>query len=84
VGWHSDDEPELGPQPLIASLSLGDTRVFRFRHRKRKDLGTIKIPLASGSLLVMAGDTQRFWQHSIQKESRTHGERINLTFRKIF
>jgi len=83
VGWHSDDEPELGPAPAIASLSLGETRSFRFRHKTRKDQKRIVLELVDGSLLLMEGDTQRFWQHAIDKEKRAREPRINLTFRNI-
>ncbi len=83
MGWHSDDEPELGERPIIASLSLGETRRFRFRHRRRDDLEPVEIGLHDGSLLIMQGDTQRFWKHQIPKTRRTVGPRINLTFRNI-
>ncbi|HEY0845525.1 MAG TPA: alpha-ketoglutarate-dependent dioxygenase AlkB [Noviherbaspirillum sp.] len=83
VGWHSDAEPELGAMPVIASLSLGETRVFRFRHRTRKELKPISLDLTDGSLLLMEGPTQRFWQHAVVKERRACGPRINLTFRTI-
>ncbi|MBW2495341.1 MAG: alpha-ketoglutarate-dependent dioxygenase AlkB [Deltaproteobacteria bacterium] len=83
MGWHSDDEPELGAQPVIASLSLGATRRFRLRHRRRKDLEPVAIDLEGGSLLVMQGETQRFWRHQIPKTRRAVGPRINLTFRRI-
>lgn len=83
VAWHSDHEREFGKDPIIASLSLGETRVFRFRHRTRKDLKRIDLPLTDGSLLLMAGATQRCWQHAIDKERRPCGPRINLTFRTI-
>jgi alkylated DNA repair dioxygenase AlkB len=83
VGWHSDDEPELGPTPAIASLSLGETRCFKFRHKTRKDQKRIALELIDGSLLLMAGGTQRYWQHAIDKEKRVRGPRINLTFRNI-
>ena len=83
MGWHSDDEPELGERPVIASLSLGATRRFRLRHRLRKDLDPVAIDLESGSLLIMQGDTQRFWKHQIPKTKRTVEPRINLTFRSI-
>ncbi len=81
-GWHSDDEKELGPQPTIASLSLGQARDFHLKHKK-EDLGTLKIHLEPGSLLIMKGVTQKFWKHSIPKRSRPLQPRINLTFRKI-
>jgi alkylated DNA repair dioxygenase AlkB len=83
MGWHSDDEPELGRNPLIASLSLGAIREFQLRHRQRDDLPIERLALAPGSLLIMAGPTQRHWKHRIRRESRTLGERINLTFRRI-
>lgn len=83
MGWHSDNEPELGPQPVIASLSLGATRMFRLRHRNRKTAKPVALPLTDGSLLIMAGDTQRCWRHAIDKEHEPTGARINLTFRTI-
>lgn len=83
VGWHSDHEREFGAAPVIASLSLGQTRIFRFRHKTRKDLRRIDLALNDGSLLLMAGSTQRCWQHAIEKERRTCGPRINLTFRTV-
>jgi alkylated DNA repair dioxygenase AlkB len=83
MGFHSDDEAELGPHPTIASLSLGDQRTFILKHKTRKDLKTVKLPLQSGSLLLMQGDTQRNWKHGIAKERRPCGPRVNLTFRRI-
>lgn len=83
VGWHSDDEAELGPTPSIASLSLGETRSFRFRHKTCKEQKRIVLALVDGSLLLMEGDTQRCWQHAIDKEKRMREPRINLTFRNI-
>jgi len=83
MGWHSDDEPELGERPVIASLSLGATRRFRLRHRQRKDIAPVAIDVESGSLLIMEGDTQRFWKHQVPKTRRAVGPRINLTFRVI-
>lgn len=81
VGWHADDEEELGPAPVIASISLGDTRRFRIRHR---DTGTVAaVDLDHGSLLVMGGLTQQRCEHEIPRTSRPVGERINLTFRRI-
>ncbi|MFS0756452.1 alpha-ketoglutarate-dependent dioxygenase AlkB [Noviherbaspirillum sp. 1P10PC] len=82
VGWHSDNERELGRMPVIASLSLGETRSFRLRHREQKH-APVNIALTDGSLLLMAGATQRNWQHAIPKERREKGPRINLTFRQI-
>jgi alkylated DNA repair dioxygenase AlkB len=81
MGWHSDDEPELGDKPLIASVSLGAERRFSLRHKHSKQLQHIVLP--AGSLLLMAGETQRFWQHQVAKTRRCQQPRINLTFRKI-
>jgi alkylated DNA repair dioxygenase AlkB len=83
MGMHSDDERELGKQPAIASLSLGEARDFILKHRRRKDLKPVKLPLDSGSLLLMRGDTQQNWRHGINKLRRACGPRINLTFRNI-
>jgi len=83
MGWHSDDEKELGPRPVIGSISLGAERRFLLRHRTRKDLETVELPLAHGSLLLMQGDTQRHWKHSLPKAARCRDERVNLTFRKV-
>jgi len=80
-GWHSDDEPELGKQPIIASLSLGASRDFKLRHKHNKSLRH-SISLEHGSLLIMRGDTQSHWQHHIPKRAKADG-RINLTFRTI-
>lgn len=84
MGWHSDDEPELGERPEIASLSLGATRRFRLRHRRRKDLEPVAIDLENGSLLIMKGETQRFWKHHVPKTKRVAESRVNLTFRNIW
>jgi alkylated DNA repair dioxygenase AlkB len=83
MGFHSDDEPELGPRPVIASLSLGADRVFVMKHKTRRDLKPVRLRLASGSLLLMKGDTQRCWRHGVPKETQPCGPRINLTFRRI-
>lgn len=83
MGMHSDDERELGPRPVIASLSIGETRSLLFRHRTRKDLKTVKLGLPDGSLLLMRGDTQRYWRHGINAERSPCGARVNLTFRSI-
>lgn len=82
ISWHSDKEPELGKNPTIGSVSFGETRRFMFRHRKDKDLKT-EIELTHGSFLLMAGETQHFWQHQIPKTSKHVQPRINLTFRII-
>jgi len=84
MGWHSDDEPELGKQPTLASISLGATRDFRLRHRESKtSIDSITLPLTHGSLLLMAGNTQQYWQHSLPRRKRSRAPRINLTFRSI-
>jgi alkylated DNA repair dioxygenase AlkB len=87
MGWHSDDEPELGPTPVIASLSLGATRRFRLRPKRAKAaverVASLRIELEHGSLLRMAGDTQRNYQHALPRERLVRDARINLTFRWI-
>jgi len=83
MGMHSDDEPELGARPRIASLSLGETRDLVLQHRHRRDLETLKLPLPSSSLLLMQGDTQHNWRHGIRKSRRIRDARLNLTFRNI-
>jgi len=82
MGWHADDEPELGRNPVIASVSLGAERRFCLRHRRRRDL-KIDLPLPHGSLLCMGGATQHHWLHALPKTRRPAGERINLTFRQV-
>jgi alkylated DNA repair dioxygenase AlkB len=81
MGFHADDEPELGTNPIVPSLSLGATRRFVLRHRKSKK--RIEFELNHGSLLVMAGTLQHFWDHALPKTALPVGERINLTFRQI-
>ena len=82
MGMHADDEPELGPQPVIASVTLGEERPFIFRNKKTKV--STRIILEHGSLLLMRGDTQRNYLHGINKTTRSIGGRINLTFRYIY
>ncbi|HHW4680088.1 MAG TPA: alpha-ketoglutarate-dependent dioxygenase AlkB family protein [Xylella taiwanensis] len=82
MGWHSDDESELGADPMIASLSLGASRCFVFRHRSERRLRA-ECVLSHGDLLLMGGTTQRYYQHALPRTSRVLGERINLTFRRI-
>ena len=82
MGWHSDDEKALGKDTAIGSLSLGAQRKFSFRHKK-KDGHPVSIRLENGSLLVMRGATQTFWQHSVPKTAKLTAPRINLTFRTI-
>ena len=83
MGWHSDDESELGPDPLIASVSLGGDRRFLFRHRKDKHAAKHEVTLEHGSLLVMDRSVQSEWQHAIPKTKREVLPRINLTFRYV-
>ena len=80
-GWHSDDEPELGHEPVIASLSLGAARDFHLRHKENRQVH--KMNLKPGSLLLMSGKTQACWQHHIPKRASAE-PRINLTFRTVF
>lgn len=82
VGYHADDEPELGPEPFIASLSLGVSREFLLRF-KQDHKTKISVDLTNGSLFVMAGETQQFWEHSLPRRKRVKGLRINLTWRNI-
>jgi alkylated DNA repair dioxygenase AlkB len=83
MGFHADDEPELGPNPVIASLSFGEERQFVLKHRHRDDIGNIRLALPSGSLLLMQGATQANWKHGVPKRSKACGPRVNLTFRTI-
>ncbi len=83
MGWHSDDEPELGPRPVIASISLGGTRRFTLKSRRRDVEARLALELPHGSLLVMAGDTQQVYRHALPRTARQVEERINLTFRYI-
>lgn len=82
VGWHSDDEPELGDAPVIASVSLGAERDFALRHKRHRDLKR-PIALPHGSLLVMSGTTQRDWEHTLPRRKGLSQCRVNLTFRTI-
>ena len=81
-GWHADDEPELGVNPIIASVSLGAPRFFHLRHNHDREK-RYKILLEHGSLLLMGGETQHFWKHQVSKTVKKINPRINLTFRKI-
>jgi alkylated DNA repair dioxygenase AlkB len=81
MGMHSDDEPELGEQPAIASVSFGATRTFILRHKHSKR--TLRLELDDGSLLFMAGTLQNNWLHGINKSARPLDARVNLTFRRI-
>ena len=82
MGWHADDEPELGQNPTIASVNFGASRDFVLR-RKDAPAQKIKIPLKHGSLLIMQGALQHFWQHAVPKRKRVRQSRFNLTFRQI-
>lgn len=81
-GWHADNEKELGKNPVIASLSLGASRIFQFKHRYLKDQ-KYSLVLDHGSLFFMKGEMQHFWLHQVPKTKKDIGERINLTFRTI-
>ena len=81
MGWHADDEPELGPRPVIASVSLGAERRFDLRHNVSGE--TVSALLPHGSLLVMSGDSQHAWKHRIARTARVGSSRINLTFRSV-
>ena len=83
MGWHSDDEKELGTDPIIASLSFGANRDFIFKHKTDKSIENVKLHLKSGSLLLMLGSTQHYWKHSLPKRLKVKEPRINLTFRNI-
>lgn len=81
MGMHSDDEPELGPEPAIASVSFGGTRTFILKHKSTKR--TLKLNLTDGSLLLMSGYLQQNWLHGVNKQMRPASPRVNLTFRFI-
>ena len=81
ISWHTDAEKELGSNPVIASVNFGATRKFQLRHINTKE--KIEVELSHGSLLIMQGELQHFWQHQVPKTAKPVGERINLTFRVI-
>jgi alkylated DNA repair dioxygenase AlkB len=81
MGMHSDDEPELGPEPAIASVSFGASRTFVLKHKHSKQ--AVRLALPDGSLLFMSGKLQQNWLHGINKSARPLGPRVNLTFRCI-
>jgi alkylated DNA repair dioxygenase AlkB len=81
ISWHTDAEKELGINPVIASVNLGAERKFQLKHKENGD--KVEIILQHGSLLVMKGELQHYWQHQVPKTKITVGERINLTFRVI-
>lgn len=82
ISWHTDAEPELGKNPMIASVNFGESRRFLLR---LKDAHEMKLELAlhHGSVLVMAGELQHYWQHSVPKQKKVKSSRVNLTFRTI-
>jgi len=82
MGWHSDNESSLGKEPMIASVSLGAEREFILR-RKDNHRQQYRLSLSDGSLLLMQGSTQQFWQHSLPRRKKVKQARINLTFRQI-
>ena len=82
MGWHADKENELGPEPHIASLSLGVPRLFKARHNKQ--YVRVDVELNGGSLLLMRGAFQKHWCHAVPKTRRPIGERIDLTFRYVY
>jgi alkylated DNA repair dioxygenase AlkB len=81
MGWHADNEPELGPRPTIASVSFGAERDFHLRSNDKR--WKLSIPLAHGSVLLMQGELQQYWQHALPKRLRVRDLRLNLTFRKV-
>jgi alkylated DNA repair dioxygenase AlkB len=82
VAWHSDDEPELGVNPVIGSVSFGATRRFQLKHKREKALKR-EIDLLHGSYLLMKGPTQHCWLHQVPKTKKPAKQRVNLTFRVI-
>lgn len=82
MGWHSDDETELGTNPVIASVSFGASRAFQFKHKRQKD-AKVSVELRNGDLLIMQGQTQHNWLHQVPKTAKRPGPRINITFRWI-
>lgn len=82
INWHSDNEKELGKNPVVASANFGETRDFVIRLKEDKSI-KIKMPLKHGTLLVMRGELQHFWEHSVPKRKKIDQSRFNLTFRRI-
>jgi alkylated DNA repair dioxygenase AlkB len=83
VSWHSDKEHLIGSNPTIASITFGQTRPFRLRHKSDKSVPQLEIPLYHGTLLVMSGTTNTYWEHHIPKSAKDMLPRINLTFRQV-
>jgi alkylated DNA repair dioxygenase AlkB len=83
MGWHCDAEPELGENPTIASISLGEVRRFVLQHSRQVDVTRLELRPEHGSLLLMRGATQHFWRHCVPKTRKVVAPRVNLTFRQI-
>lgn len=83
VAWHSDKEHLIGQNPNIASVTFGQTRPFRLRHKTDKSIAQLEVPLHHGTLLLMSGTTNTFWEHHIPKSAKEMLPRINLTFRQV-
>jgi len=81
MGWHSDDEKELGVNPVIASVSIGAERKFSFKHNETKE--KLDLELGNGSMIIMSGEIQHFWKHALPKTKKVQTPRLNLTFRSI-
>jgi alkylated DNA repair dioxygenase AlkB len=81
IGWHADDEKELGKNPIIGSVNFGEERDFIIRLNDKS--ARITIPLKHGTFLMMSGEMQHFWQHCVPKRKKVTGSRVNLTFRVI-
>ena len=84
VGWHRDNEREHGPRPVVGSVSFGETRPFDIRHKYKKEIAKIRIPLNHGSFLLMGGTMQHYWEHQVPKTAKEIRPRINLTFRIVY
>jgi alkylated DNA repair dioxygenase AlkB len=82
MGWHQDNERSLGHQPIIASVSLGESRKFKFKHCQQPN-HNVDVVLRHGSLLIMSGMTQHLWKHCLPKSKKVENERLNITFRQI-
>ncbi len=82
IGWHRDNEKMLGKEPVIASVSLGAERIFQLREYHSKS-NTVSVLLEHGSLLLMSGESQQFWEHRLPRKSKLHAARINITFREV-
>ena len=84
VDWHADNEPELGPKPVIATVSLGGKRLFCMKNKRDASIEKINLELEPGSLFLMQGDTQLNWVHRVPKTKKTVNARISLTFRRVY